>query len=196
MNWLNELHLEYNSREDLVNIFGVILYTDANPYVKKVLSDENFWKALDIISGLKWVIFSIKPKKGYYSYPESSHVMMSFMSMHPTYREPKENEAILKEFNISSTKDIPLLLCFTQDKDGEILKSTLKIEDDFVDSAYNSLRKNIKVVTDAVDGILDENRKNSLGVYGAVNAAIDSHKFWERVKKGIIFYEWIKKFKP
>lgn len=40
--------------KNLSRIYGFILYTDCNPYVAKVLRDNDFWKALDSISGNNW----------------------------------------------------------------------------------------------------------------------------------------------
>ena len=49
----------------LSRIYGFILYTDKDPYVAKVLRDEDFWNALDSISGANWPIFSVRPlRKG------------------------------------------------------------------------------------------------------------------------------------
>lgn len=35
----------------LSRIYGFILYTDQDPYVVKVLRDEDFWNALNSLSG-------------------------------------------------------------------------------------------------------------------------------------------------
>lgn len=41
-------------------LYGFILYTDSDPYVKKVLRDDDFWDALDEKSGQNWPIFAAK----------------------------------------------------------------------------------------------------------------------------------------
>ncbi|MBF0554596.1 MAG: hypothetical protein HQK96_08595, partial [Nitrospirae bacterium] len=82
----------------------------------------------------------------------------------------------------------------SHDKDGSILKNTLKIDDSSIDVTYNSLRNHISLVTRAVEGIHEENIKSPLGVYGAVTFAVEGYKDWERIKKGVNFFSWIKKF--
>ena len=50
---------------NLSRIYGFILYTEQDPYVAKVLRDDDFWKSLDSISGANWPIFAARPlKKG------------------------------------------------------------------------------------------------------------------------------------
>lgn len=58
--------------ESLSRIYGFILYTDKDPFVAKVLRDEDFWQALNSISGPSWPIFAVRPLiKGSFRIPES-----------------------------------------------------------------------------------------------------------------------------
>jgi len=54
------------SRNDIHDVFGVIIYTDGNPYTKKVLRDQDYWSALDCVSGPRWPVFAIRPVQGNY----------------------------------------------------------------------------------------------------------------------------------
>jgi len=190
MNWLLQMQNHYRNNKDIVDIFGVILYTDANPHIKKLLSDNDYWEALNEISGHKWAVFSIKVKPGYYSLPSSPPGSMSFMV--PVWKEPSENKPILEMFGINSTKVLPLLVVFTQDADDNILKIELKIKDDTIEEAYNSLKKHIYTVTESVERINDQYKKNSDNVFNAVKMSVEAQINWERFKKGIELAKWIK----
>jgi hypothetical protein len=50
MNWLFEAVISHRKKSPQhFNIFGVILYSDIDANIKKVLSDEDYWLALDIL---------------------------------------------------------------------------------------------------------------------------------------------------
>jgi len=194
MNWLNDLVEQCRSKEELTDIFGIILYTDAHANINKVLSDHEYWSAFHEISGKNWVIFSIKTKKGYYGTPDLKPGQMGLMF--PVWKEPNDNKPLLKEFELRDTEDLPQLLVFTHGAEGEILKQSLKIDDTSVETAYNSIKKVIEVVTNAVENISPENRRISDGVFQAVDRAVSSHKEWELIKKGLNFYTWLKGLMP
>jgi len=194
MNWWLRLQEVYRRDEDLVDIFGVILFTDAHPHLKKILADNDYWSALDEISGPHWVIFSIKPKSGCYSLPQIPPGV--FARMIPVWKEPAENKPILETFGIKSTRELPLFVVFTQNNNNEILKIELKIKDDSPEEAYNSLKKNIEIITDAVERIDSQYKKNAQDVFNAVKMSVDVHKNWEVFKKGIKLIHWLKGFLP
>ncbi len=193
MNWLIRLHEHYRSNNELVDIFGVILYTDAHAHVKKVLADHDYWNSLDEISGPHWAIFSIKPQQGQYGFPNFPRDTIGFLV--PVWKEPAANKPILEVFGIKSTEKLPLFVVFTQSND-EILKIELNIEDDTIEKAYNSLKKHIEVVTEAVHRIDSQYKKNAEGVFNAIKMNIDAHKNWETFKKGIKLIHWLKGFMP
>jgi len=194
MNWTIELSKIYRKKNELVDIFGVILYSDSNPHIKKVLADKDYWKALDEISGPKWAIFSIRPQEGKSTCPTFPVGTLGMMI--PIWREPQENIRILEEFELDSTQNIPILLIFTQGKDEEILKFTFKINEESIEKAYNSLKQAIENITECVEKILPEYRKDSEAVFHAVEMGIYPYKQWEKIKKGIKFYTWTKSILP
>lgn len=194
MSYPFSLTAHYQKDIQLVDIFGVILYTDAHPHVKKVLADEDYWRAIDEVSGPKWAVFSIKPNQGHFELPSSQPGALSFLV--PVWKEPNDNKQILQDFGIMSTKDLPLLLVFTRGARDEILKLSLNIKDENVELAYTSLRKAIEIVTRAVDQIDPKYLKNSEGVFYAVDMAVGDFKKWELFRKGIDLFLWIKKFLP
>src|SRR3989337_2623534 len=104
MNWIFQSTEHLKHQEGLVNAFGVILYTEKHPNIKKVLADNDYWVALDKISGPKWAVFSIRARAGYYSLPTLPQGTMGMMI--PVWKEPCENELVLENFEIESTKEL------------------------------------------------------------------------------------------
>ena len=121
------------------------------PYVKDWFRHpryDDYWKAFDNVSGPLWAIFSIRSKQGYYEYPKSPEGTCALMV--PIWKEPNDNLELLKEFEINSTKDLPILVIFSKDKDDNILKQTIKLDDSSSDKAYSSIKKSLELVTKAI----------------------------------------------
>ena len=92
-------------------IYGFIMYTSAHPYITKVLRDDDFWNALDEISGENWPIFAIRPlTKGSYGFPNVPPGYVGFMKME--WKEPNENK---KYFNDGEWVDFRITQKFELD---------------------------------------------------------------------------------
>lgn len=192
MSWIIDISRQYKESE-VVEVFGVLLFTDEHPNIIKILKDNDYWRAFDELSGNKWAIFSIKPKIGTYEVPE--HPPGSLGYLIPIWKEPNDNKKILETFSLENTKSLPLFLLFSE-IDGDIIKLTLKINDDTEQEAYKSIKNSITLITNAVNEIKKENIKNADGVYSAMSLAVDKQKNIELFKKGISIYTWIKKIIP
>jgi hypothetical protein len=190
---INDLVETYRDDKNLIDTFGIILYTDEHANIVKVLRDDDYWKSFHETSGPNWAIFSIKPRKGHFSMPDFGPNQMGMMI--PIWKEPSENNLLLKEFNLESTQNLPLFLIFTPAVE-EILQIHMKIDDHSIDNAYASIKDIILVVSKAVKGILSKNYKNPEGVYAAISLALDNHRDIKRLKKTLDFYAWIKRHIP
>lgn len=192
MNWLDELVTEYRSDPSKVNMFGVVLYTDSHPHIKKVLRDCDFWLALNELSGPDWAIFSIRPKQGTYSMPDFYPEPGVFYQLVQVWKEPQENKELLEYFGIESTKRLPLLIVFTHDENNEILKIEWELDDSTVDTSYKSLSTGIKTVREAINNVDPRYKKYANGLYRAINGAIGHEKNITKIKKGIDFFSYLK----
>lgn len=189
MSWINDLVEEYRNKENLVDVFGLILFTDEHANIIKVLSDEDYWKSFHEISGSNWAVFSIKPQKGHFGYPNFGPGQLGLMV--PVWKEPAENKKLLREFALESTENLPLFLIFTHAVD-EILQIKMKIDDSSIENAYSSIKGIITTISKAIKNISTENYKNPEGVFAALNFAMDNYKGIKILKKGLNFYSWIK----
>ncbi|MEE9338687.1 MAG: hypothetical protein V3U87_11460 [Methylococcaceae bacterium] len=191
-NWVFQLAEHWKKQKDIVQAFGLILYTDRHVNIKKVLSDNDYWAALDDISGPKWPVFSIKPLQGTFS-PDISDDKIGLMV--PVWKEPLENMPLLEIFGLQSTKDLPKLIVFCSGRNNEILHHTINLKDNTIEEAYSSLKMAIEVVTMAIEGILPENWQNGEGIFSALNLQISSHKEWEVIKTGFNIFKFLKDLK-
>lgn len=194
MNWAIQLTEHWRHKKGMVNAFGIILYTDEHPHIKKVLADDDYWAALDKISGQRIAIFSIRTKAGYYEVPRQRPNTLG--KLIPVWKEPHENEAIIREFEINSTKSLPQLLIFAMGRNEEILKHSIHLDDSSKENAYQSLRAGIEVIAHALEDVLPENLNSAEDVYSILDRALNIYRSWQIIKKGFSFYKWIKELLP
>ena len=173
MTWVLDLALQYET-ESPVPIFGVIVYTDSHPNIKKVLRDKDYWKALDKITGPKWCVFSIRAIEGRFDYtpPQPD----TFSKLIPITKEPDQNEELFDLLKIDSTEILPCLVVFIV-KNADIMTRTIvPLNDDSTDTAFAKMREIMSLVADALEGVTEENLTNPEGVITAVNFALQNYK--------------------
>jgi hypothetical protein len=134
MNWLKQLAVQYRADPKVAVLYGVILYTDAHPPIKKVLLDEDYWRSLDAISGRRLGIFAIRAKAA----PRESDDEFSFTGAH--WSEPRENEKPLEDLELESSRDLPSIVWLTH-HDGGILRCVVNLSDRSKTAAFDSIRK-------------------------------------------------------
>ncbi len=181
---------EQISKDGVVNLFGVMLYTDEHPNIKKVLRDDDYWNSFHEITGDSFCVFAVKPSKGYYDEPPKLPLGSTAFLTH-IWREPSENKKLIEFFELRHTKIMPMLLLFTK-VEGKYWKIELPLDDSNVESAHQSIREQLTNCCDAIDKISEENYKNSKGVYSAVSMSNDHVSFWKKIESGINLYEKLK----
>jgi len=181
---LLDLVARYRSMAEIHDVFGLILYTDENPYMAKVLRDDDFWKALDTKSGKHWVIFSIRPEKGHTvtRLPESLPGVIQMMRMIHEWREPVHNLKLLTLLGIPDTEALPILLVFAQPKEGDLLRAAFSISGASSDETYASLERAVTAASNAIKNVRPENLKNTFEVFNLVDAAAKQEVALQRFK--------------
>ena len=171
----------------LSRIYGFILYTDKDPYVAKVLRDEDFWNALDSISGANWPIFAVRSlRKGQYSIPTSGSTDIYYMV--PTWVEPKANMQVLRDFGLKNTERLPLFVAFMWDDTDELNQVAIPIEGKNIDTIYNSIEEIVKVITKAEAEVLPQ-YKGTVNVFRNIVTELNALKFRHTViKRGKIVH--------
>ncbi|MDM2719935.1 hypothetical protein [Citrobacter sp. Cy230] len=168
-NWLTELATYHRNDNDILrNAFGVLLYTDAHPIIKKIINDIDYWKAFHEQSGDKWNIYCVKAKTGKHEYPSFPPGTMGMMVS--IWKEPEDNKEILDFFKIKDTKSPYFVFFNFTDDEDYILSHAHEIREINPDLMYSDLRDLIQQYTDIVNGVWDENAQEgrTMHIYAGI----------------------------
>lgn len=153
---------ESNSR-----IYGFILYTKGNPYVVKALKDQDFWDALDDLSGPNWIIFSVKPK------PQQETYLLRKPCTRMKIVVPVngENKKFLNFFGITDMDMLPCFMAFIWGDDGKLKTIACKIASEPETAVYKSLEEIVKIIS-KVEAQIPEQEKTTELVFQKVEKAL------------------------
>jgi hypothetical protein len=188
--------------QDAINAYGVILYTDEHPHIKKLLRDKDYWTALDKKSGLRWAIFAARDAKIEKGDASPFAKMLSVVVrkvfaantrqiLIPAGRDPQISYTFAAKFGIPFD-DLPVFVLFTPLPDGRILHAAIKIADKSQEDAFERLNSVIGSLTSAVEKIQSENRHDYESVFRAVNMEAFHIKVHDRLQAGVKVFQWIK----
>lgn len=189
MNQFKTLVEVYKNKEGVAQLFGILLYTDLHPHIVKVLRDDDYWRSFDELTGERFCVFSIKPAQGKYIVSGSAPGTRGMMIQY--WEEPAANKEIINLLGINNTKNMPMLLLFTE-IDGELLKIELELDHSSTEIAYNSIKKQLEFSSKALSQIKEENLNNPSGLYSALQLQVDDRAKWKTFKKAIDLYSYIK----
>lgn len=189
MNAFASLVEEQKSKTEVAQLFGVILYTDKHPNIKKVLRDDDYWLALHELTGENFAVFSVRPEEGRYEFPKFPPGVMGMMVK--IWKEPKDNQKLIDLFEIKSTESLPLLLLFTE-VNGKYLSIQCKINDSSCADAYNSTKEHLEFACDVISNLSRENYGNPEGIFAALSLQNDKRNSWKIIKNGINIYAYLK----
>lgn len=170
---------KHMQRFGMSNIFGFIAYTDSNPYIKKVLRDDDFWQCFNELSE-NWIIYAVKPPQtGNYEYPAPSSPRMLGMVI-AIWQEPAANKEFIKSFGLQDTSKLPCFIAFgINEKDGfDQLIYPLRANSE--EEAYASIRKIIEIISQTEKLILPENKCSS-NVFREVSKQVQAARFQENI---------------
>ncbi|UNC48950.1 hypothetical protein [Enterobacter huaxiensis] len=180
-NWLTEIAEKDYESKLFHNAFGVIIYTNANALMRKLIEDEHYWDALHDRSGEKWNIYCLKASKGKDEFPPMPRGSMGMMV--PVWKEPRENKELLELFEINNTKDAHFVF-FHFDEDKSIIFRKTLIEESSVEGMFNEVKKLIDEYTGIVEGVFPENSQEgtSMHIYAESKLSLDGRvKFLKKI---------------
>ncbi len=108
MSWLHELVLKHRADAQLASLFGVILYCDANPHVKKFLRDQDYWRSFDSVSGRHLAVFAFRATA-----PASQGLELGFMVELPG--DPRANSELMEDLGLRSDQPLPAIVWLAHD---------------------------------------------------------------------------------
>jgi len=173
-----------------IKTFGIIVYTDENPNIVKLLKDDDYWNALVSSSGKKFTLFAVKPKKGYAEFPKMQSNTMGFMQA--IWKEPKDNLELLSILEVKSTQNLPLFFLFT--KVGKyLLKNNISINDNDIGSALKQLQS-IFYKIDKVIQSIKLMEEHPVQVHDKIAEVLKKDKFFKTVTSADAIYKFLKKY--
>ncbi len=195
MNWLIKASKEIEDKNQ-VKVFGAIIYDESHPYLIKVLRDEDFWNALNKVSGDKWSIFAIKPlgeKERLLTNRACNEPINGMMNyMLPVYSQKIEgNKKVLNSLGINANDSDPSLIIFAE-LNNEIYRLRIRLETCSQEKTYQFLQQKMKLVADTIDQIEEKNLSNVEGVFTAISFALDQDNKFKSFVKGISLLKWVK----
>ena len=128
---------------DRFPIFGLILFTEAQPEVARALADELYYAALDEISGSDVLVFATLLHPARRTYPQPPPGLLP--SMRPIWQEPKANEEIMGWFGIEDRDRLPLFVAFGF-VGQEMHYQLYEIDDESAGAVFASIRARLQEI--------------------------------------------------
>ncbi|MHA6253212.1 hypothetical protein [Oceanobacillus sp. CAU 1775] len=131
---------------------AILLFTEKDPVIVKLLKDADFINALDSLSGEKIDVYYTKLVSGELGIPERKGNEMSFMV--PIWKEPKQNEELFSLFKIKDSRELPMLILFGTNiiEDGKEISfyKKLKIKESGEVDAWKSIEESLYIALDVL----------------------------------------------
>lgn len=179
---------------NLSRIYGFILYSQDDVFMKSILTNKFIWDELDNISGMRWPIFVTRPleprqKKRRF---QSSHSSIEFLFDYDS--EPIENLQILSDFGLSNSKDLPCFVAFMWDDQDQLHSISIPIHGNGESAIYLDLKKIVVAIAKVEDEIEPQYKRN-IEVFRNVQSELKALRFQFKCKTfGKIAYKFAEFF--
>lgn len=169
--------------------FAFILYDFENPHLWKVLNDNQYWLALNEISGEYLTVFSL-------NYKEKKEIKKKFdirsrvayrLSTVTTTSNPSIaiEELVYKYFGENISVSYPAILFFQVDNEVVIDSLLIELKEELIEPAFNELKEYFKISVEALKQIKPENRNNSKVVFDRLERKVKSTSQIKKIKRAI-----------
>ena len=185
--------------ESRSRIYGFILYTLKDAYVRRVLDDRYFGDSLSVRSGSNWPIFFIAPNNAADDHKWDGY--LNYMVSIPRWslRElSNEEEEIFDFFGLDSNYDSPCFVTFIWGDDNQLRSFVISIDGSSEQSVFKNLSAIVSSITYAESHILEE-YKSTDRVFLQVKSNLEALKFKYKVQKfvnkAVPFVEFFSNFR-
>ena len=161
-------------RTGSANLFGIIAFTDANPNIKKLLRDKDYWDCFDALS-CGWIIYAIRPEYG----QRISYSPSGTKSDKPQF---DFNYDFLSDFGIKDTEHFPMLIVCALAENDKIESIRVDIDDSSVEVSANNLKELITEITGVLQQV-DDRYKSSKNVLREVEKDLSARNARVALKK-------------
>lgn len=206
--------------EKRAHAFVFIVYDHSNANIKKVLSDEHYWEALDSISGKRLTVFYVDSQNTYYekrhqeiyqedlkrktaAEKEGLKKGILFM-MEPVFKKPTPLEQSLvilkKDFQIDNNIKHPFLFFFQADGENVTDSFIVNVESTKVDETYLEIKEILKLAVNALASVQSENLENYEQLFNLIKGGVIDGRKMNMIKSniGVVpfirIFGWLKSF--
>ena len=152
------------------NIFGVIAYSERDPFIVKVLRDKDYWNSLNSRTE-GWILYAVKPNSYYYGGCNAEFIDDS-LGLKP--------------------EDYPQLIVLAIGSNRVLMQRNYPIDCTTIEGTYKSIEASVDVITNSVKQIYPE-YKNSTNVHREVVKNLDAELATAHWKKAApAFKEFIR----
>lgn len=160
--------------------FAFILYDFEDPQIYKVLNDEEYWLALNKMSGEYLSIFSINYK------PEDEGMEKTAFLTSFSYDDNPSiatNKLIEDYFGEGLKVTYPAILFF-QVNEAEVIDSLLiELSEERIEETFLELKEHIKATVDVLKKINRENRRNFKEIFNLIEMKLVANKNAKIIKR-------------
>jgi hypothetical protein len=175
-----------HKRDKRALAFAFIVYDFNNPNLWKVLNDNEYWMALNDISGKYLTVFSLNYKEEQKQQNQSnSHFdgMQYMTSINTSEHLSSATNKLIKKYFGNVDITFPSVLFF-QVNENEITDSLIiQLEEETVEQSFLELKEYIGVAVGALRQIKDENRGNYDVIFDQLTGSVKAKKSNLKVKR-------------
>lgn len=177
-----------------VGAFGLILYSRADVYLRKLLDDGDYVAALDAVSGTRWTVFY--SRVGSHAGPVAGGpVRPHYLQESPDRPEQEPSDALLDAFGLQP-QDVPCLLVFVPLDDDQAYVRHLRLQAGSLEDAFASLREAIGTLTEVFDDIDAAHVHDAQGLIAALDLRLVNDRHRRLAARMLKLVQWLRSFMP
>lgn len=182
--------------------FAFLVYDFEDHTIREILKKEEYWTALDKISGHFLSIFYINSKDSYYKrrqreiffeekrqqeHPSISGLTEFLVPIKPRSTPlDKTIEFLRKEFNIEERIKHPFVIFFQTDGDNIIDYFIVALKQDKVEDAFLELKRQISNAVDSLSEVKSKYSGNRQEIFELIRNGVQGGNYWEYINKKIL----------
>jgi len=143
-----------------------------------MLDDQDYWIALDKISGNKLSVFSFHTPP----WIISSRCKKTQIKIDP---EDNTQTILSKYFDVDGNISYPSLLFFQVEKQAIIDHFWLKVQSEKIEDVFVEIKRSIIAAVESVKNVLPEHYDNSQEIFNLVRRGLDDKKIKTLISKAI-----------
>lgn len=177
---------EKHRTENRALAFAFIVSDLNDPQITKILRDNDYINALDVISGKYVTIFYLHDNflKEHVKKARNSSQIRLELEMHAISGPPNLSPRFIAK-NLINDENLPSpSVLFFQVNNGVITDYTIaQLKENEIEKGFNELKKMIKVAVNSLSEVTADNRGNSDELFNLLKSSIKSSIFWRTAKR-------------